>query len=74
MITDDDEQLFKLFDVPQTIIEIMIVLHTYAFVLLLYVLGAHGGLAYGKGMLFTLCKDRHHHPLLTICHPRVFVS
>ena len=74
MITDDDEQLFKLFDVPQTIIEIMIVLHTYAFVLLLDVLGAHGGLAYGKWMLLTLCKDCHHHPLLTVCHPRVLVS
>ena len=41
VITARGEISFKMFDLPQSVIEIMVVLHTDSFVFSLDVLGAH---------------------------------
>ena len=63
-----------MFDVPQTIIKVMIVLHSYPLVFSFDVSGAHGGFANGQRIRFSLGKYGHHCPLLTGSHPGVGVG
>ena len=65
---------FKLFDLPQAVVEIVVVLDPDPLVLLLDVLGAHGGLPDGEGRGLALGKYRHHHALVTWGHLGINVS
>ena len=65
---------FKLFDLPQAVVEIVVVLHPDTLVLLLDVLGAHGGLPDGERRGLALGKYRHHHALVTWSHLGINVS
>ena len=60
-----------MFDVPETIIEIVVVLHSDSFVFRLDVLCAHGGFANSQRVSFTLGKYGHNGPLLTGSHPGI---
>lgn len=56
------------FHVPQAVVEVMIVLHSDALVLLLDLLGRHDGVSDGQGMLLALGMDRHHRALVGRSH------
>ena len=63
-----------MFDLPQAVIEIMVVLHSDSLVFSFDVLGAHGGFANGQRISFSLGKYGHHCALLTGSHPGVGMS
>ena len=74
VITARGEISFKMFDLPQSVIEIMVVFHSDSFVFSPDVLGAHGGFPNCQGVSFALSKYGHHCTLLTVSHPGIGVS
>ena len=63
-----------MFDLPQSVIEIMIVLHADSFVFSPDILGAHGSFPNSQGVSLALGKYGHHCALLAGSHSGIGVS
>ena len=51
--------MFDFGHIPEAVVEVVVVLYPYPLVLLGNVLGGHGRLAHGQGVLLPLGKDAH---------------